>query len=181
MSKPKHKNEEIFTRYLREDEDIQWTGKPNPYRLFHKNDVWVIPLGIAFLAISFGFALSIYRLRHPITIFVMLLYLGIGFLFLFGRFYIKFNQRISTFYAVTNERALIVRMGLSQKLDTIFLSAIHSMNLQQHRDNSGTILFNTDEVASNKPDFLDNRDFGIGFYEIEDVQFVYMLINKLQQ
>lgn len=58
-----------------------------------------------------------------------------------GRFFFEAKQRANMFYAVTNERILIVSDFLIQDVKSINLRAIPDLSLSEGKNNEGTISF----------------------------------------
>jgi hypothetical protein len=64
-----------------------------------------------------------------------------GVYIIFGRFIVDAKQRTKTFYAVTNERVIIISGLFSRKVKSLNLRTLTDISLDEKSDGSGTISF----------------------------------------
>ena len=65
----------------------------------------------------------------------------VGLYLIVGRFFFEAKQRAHTFYAVTNERILIVTGVFNRKVKSLNLRTLSDISLTEGKNNEGTISF----------------------------------------
>jgi hypothetical protein len=120
----------------------------------------------------------------PFALFVAtgLLTLGIGIYLLIGRFFIDRLYRSRLIYGVTDRRAIIVSGVRRRSVQSIYLSSLSALTLEERRDGSGTIYF------GDQPSYLRGAS-GVGFWQglgsqffrIADVKQVYTIAQEAMQ
>ncbi len=95
--------------HLRPDEQLYWAGTGDPAKLFTGRDGFLVPFSIIWCTfVGFG-AVSVLRdpqLGPELVIFPVFLILGLHMLF--GRFLVKRHRKVTTVYAVTDRRAMVI-------------------------------------------------------------------------
>ena len=125
--------------YIMDDEYILWEGAPEKGVSLTSRDIVLLPFSVIWL----GFALFWEYLAVTTSGSLLMMvwglpFIGVGLYLLFGRFLQTLYLRDKTFYIITNKK-LIIRTGSKVK---IYRSAdLPPMNIQHHRDGTGTILF----------------------------------------
>ena len=180
-----------------------WPGQPNPGINFTRGDIFLIPFSIffvGFLLMGFGLAIFSGPQNPDKSAGVIILFSLIGFVFTvyglyftFGRFLYKKWKKRRTYYALTNQRALILTRMAEKKLQDVFLDRVAAFNKSVRSDGIGTVQFgNSTWLAaafSNTgldivPDFLVKDipayEDAPAFYDIEDAETVYNLANSLR-
>jgi hypothetical protein len=112
------------------------------------------------------------------------LFLAIGLYILFGRYFIDMRRRASTYYAITDERAIILSGTFRRKIKSPNLRTVSDITVSQRRDGTGTISFG----GSDHLWFMSGFDFwATGLYgansfeRIPNVKEVYEQIRKVQR
>jgi hypothetical protein len=115
---------------------------------------------------------------------VIALFLAIGLYILFGRYFIDMRRRASTYYAITDERAIILSGTFRRKIKSLNLRTVSDITVSQRRDGTGTISFG----GSDHLWFMSGFDFwATGLYgansfeRIPNVKEVYEQIRKVQR
>jgi hypothetical protein len=133
-----------LARELAPEERILWAGRPRQGIVFHALDLVFLPF---FLAWSGGVGAAIVSmLRSPkgdiIGVFVLLaVFAPIALYLIVGRFLVDARQRSKTFYAVSNERVVIVWGLFSRTVKSIDLKFFGEMTLTERRNGRGSIVF----------------------------------------
>lgn len=117
------------------DEQVLWTGAPEPGFRFRLIDIPLSLFGLVFAAIGGSFALASFPFG------LLIPHLWVGLYIAFGRFIVERIFRESTGYAVTDRRAMIVRTWPSRRSTDINVHALAGLDLIEHRDGTGTIRF----------------------------------------
>lgn len=125
--------------YISDSEFILWEGAPEKGLTFTSRDLVMIPFSLFWLAFALFWEFSAIRSTGSLFMVIWgLPFVGIGIYLLFGRFLQTIYLRNKTCYIITNKK-LIIRTGSKVK---IYRSAdLPPMNIQHHRDGTGTILF----------------------------------------
>jgi hypothetical protein len=111
----------------------------------------------------------------------------IGLYFIFGRFIYKGIKKKHTYYAVTNQRVLILTSLSNKNVQAEFIKQIPCINKSVRSDGKGTIkfgnsLFFKGMYGNSGMDFFGSsygKDVPI-FYDIEEIERVYRLVNELR-
>lgn len=178
---PKHKNDESTLRnYLQYDEEILWTGKPNPKRLLKSSDVMLIPFSLFWCVVSYGMVITMVMQmgwQGLWTLFIPHVWIA-AWLFP-GRFIQEYFTRERTTYAVTNHRVLILNQVSGEKLESTFIDCLPQLDIHARKNNTGTIKFSGKAKHATE----ENRDTSTtitDFYDIPGVREVYRLLQDLQ-
>lgn len=133
---------DIFHPFLSSRETLLWTGQPRQGLLFQALDIMMLPLAAFWLA--FIYVMSRDWWRAPAfswTLLVVLPVAAFGLYLAVGRFFVARKQRACTFYAVTNERVLIVNGVFRRHLQSVNLAQLTEISMTQRADGSGSITF----------------------------------------
>ncbi len=201
MSNGQHQS--LFQPDLLKDEKIMWSGQPDPDINFTRGDIFLVPFSLFFVGFTLmWFDAAIFSVpQNPdksagVIIFFYLIgfvFTVFGLYFTFGRFLYKKWKKRRTYYALTNQRALILTRMAGKKLQGVFLDRVRPFNKSVRSDGIGTVQFGNSTwlgaAHSNTGlDFV--TDFCIkdipaledapAFYDIEDAETVYNLANSLR-
>jgi len=186
---------QMFQLDLLTDEKILWAGQPEP-KLFTGADFYLIPMGLFVFCFSiFWVSQASHMMRHgfefPFSLFPLF---GIpivlmGFYMLFGRFFFKSWKQRNTYYAVTDQRALILCIAPSRSLQAVIINANSNLNKSINSDGTGTISFGTSSpraaayANTGMEVFITAGGLALApaFYDIKDANTVYQLISNQQR
>ncbi len=76
-------------------------------------------------------------------------FLVVGLYIIFGRFTHDANIRKKVFYAVTNQRVLVLRGARSPKITSLDIDRLPRLELSEHRGGAGTIAFEPNSIFAN--------------------------------
>ena len=171
---------------LEPGERILWEGQSDPSERFSPTDYYLIPFSLLWLVVVVLAASTQPTSQQPSVFFLALpVFLSVGIYFAFGRFWMKGRRKRRTFYAVTNQRALIVeRRGNRTRLQSVFLATLQGINLREGRKGLGTITFGNVSIHAN---LLGNTGLEnlypyrmyplpLAFYDVPDARKVYDLV-----
>lgn len=177
----------VFRNELKHDENLLWSGHPKQGLVLRPSDGFLIPFSILWAAFSISWEYRVVMSGAPFF-FVLwgIPFLLVGFYITVGRFFVDAQQRKGTFYALTNQRAIILTTSFQRQVRSLNLKNLPETVLVVHNDNSGTITFGQQfhPLASwyaGMP--LPGRDRYLppSFELIDDAQDVYNLILKSQR
>lgn len=158
---------DLFKQYLNANEKILWTGSPK------KSTVFSLPVtffGLFFLGFSIFWTIMAFQASFIMSMF------GIPFIIV-GLFLVFIKKsKLSNFipkqyYAVTDERILIIKSGHQEVLIQVALERLTNVILTPSLSGTSSITFYT----RNEYGFYNSRPF---FYYIENAQQVVDLINQ---
>jgi hypothetical protein len=170
-----------FQDELTPGERIIWSGKPQQGLLLRSSDIFFIPFSLLWGGGAFFWGYTVITDYGPslLSLFgipVMLL----GIYVIVGRFFVDAALRGKTYYALTNERAIIVSGFLNRNVQSINLKTLTEVNNSTRRNGKGTITFGPSHLMSW---FYGGGGLPFGaryqtpaFEMIEDVQSVYLQI-----
>jgi hypothetical protein len=178
--------ESALRSYLRPGERIRWTGQPAQGLRFAARDAFLIPFSLLWVAVPviavFGIALGVATTTDGPTFPVLFLipFLLVGSYLLAGRFILDAWARKRTIYAVTDQRVLLLRHILGERLVAGALG--QTVRLKRERSGRGTIEFGPESASPWgyrgwglwNPG-LDNQ---LRFIGIDDVMQVYRLVDQ---
>jgi hypothetical protein len=172
-----------FQRYLQPDEKILWVGGPDPSRVIGRGDAFLIPFSLVWGGGAIAWEGAVILSGAPFFFWLWgLPFVVIGQYFIWGRFIYKRWDRRRTAYALTNERALILR---GRSLQSVFLKQQPAMHQSVRADGSGSLEFGSPSGwyghgywANTGMDFFSPVRGVPAFYDIPDVAKVDRLVNQ---
>jgi hypothetical protein len=179
----------VFRTELLREEKILWAGQPEP-KLFGSGDLFFVPFGLFFLGFSVFWVLgaSGFLYGQKLSAFGLfgIPFVLVGCHMLFGRFFVKSWKQRNTYYAVTNQRVLVLCTVPNRSLQAVFINEIPTLNKSVGSDGIGTIVFgNTHpqaEIYTNSGmdlfAFADGVTLSPAFHNVRNVNSVYELINS---
>jgi len=182
---------QLFKPDLQKDEKIVWSGQPTP-SIFSAGDIFVIPFSLMWGGFAYFWEFSVitmYLQKHnPGLLFMVawgIPFVVIGSYMIFGRFIVQSWQQKNTFYAVTNQRVLILSTFRGRSTQAIFLAAVPTVSKTVNNKGVGSIYFGDTFFPVNStlaPNAVmlrrGNTLVQSGFNNIKDVNKVYDLISK---
>jgi hypothetical protein len=181
-----------FQPYLVPGERILWSGQPKQGIALNRSDIIAIPFSLMWGGFAIFWNYGVWT-SFPYTgtaddwFFKLwgLPFLAVGLYLIVGRFFYDAWVRKRSFYAVTNERVLVLRISSSSKLTSREIQSLPMIELTESRDGTGTITFDSDDVGYSM--FGRSRGFGVWapsatanarFFRIDNPRRVYELIRK---
>ncbi len=175
-------------------ERLLWTGQPDPRVIFERVDIFLVPFsllwgGFALVWEAGVLGLGVFGEGHGSAVpwfFVLwgIPFVLVGLYFIAGRFFYKAWRKRRTYYALTNERALVLVEGRGRTLRACFLSAVPTINKSVRSSEVGTITFGNTSWASmydnTGMDFFGamgalGADSTVRFNDVRDADRVYGL------
>jgi hypothetical protein len=170
-------------RYLQAGEKILWTGQPDPSRLIGRLDGFLIPFSLMWGGGAIVWEGGVVLTGAPLLFWLWgVPFVVVGQYFIWGRFVYKRWDRRRTVYALTNQRALILRGG---SLQSVFLNQLATVHQTGRADGSGSLEFGSPAGwhghgywANTGMDLFAPGSRVPAFYDIPDVAKVDRLVNQ---
>jgi hypothetical protein len=183
-----------FQPDLLRDEKVVWAGQPDPRFRFTGGDIFLVPFSLLWGGFAIFWEAAVLGFlggKGPAPVFFALWgipFVVVGQYIIWGRFLYKAYRNRRTFYALTNQRVLILATMRARRLQTLFLNQLPVINKSVRRDGSGTLEFGVSPnwaagvYANSGMDFLAGRSgpAAPAFYEIPDVNSIYQLVMRLK-
>lgn len=187
---------DVFLSELESDEKILWSGKPDLSRILNNADFLFIPLGlfpvfgsIVMILMGFGVIFSPEEEESflPFVVFLSLIPMTIGFYLSFGRLIHKRRKRNRTYYALTNNRVIMITKSRRTRVTSLPLKDIKEINKSKHLDGNGTIYFGRLRPFSffedSGLDFFSEyyAESCVAFRDIKNVDEVHKLVRETSE
>jgi hypothetical protein len=183
---------DVFSPDLLPGERVEWTGRPNPSVIFHREDWGMIPFSLMWggFAIFWVFAASgiwdifTNKPNHSFQYFGLIWgtpFVLVGQYLIWGRFVYRRWKKKRTYYALTNRRALIVERGLRGRVSaSANLENLSVIGKDVRSDGIGSISFGG-AVTGNWQWGRNNPPRPPTFDDLDAVESVYQIAIRLQQ
>lgn len=133
---------ELFRAELLKDEEVLCCGQPDSSAIFSDSDIFLIPFSILWGGFAMFWELSAVKMGAPFFFCLFgIPFVIIGLYFIFGRFIYKGIKKKHTYYAVTNQRVLILISLSNKNLVAEFITQIPCINKSVRSNGKGTIKF----------------------------------------
>jgi hypothetical protein len=166
------------SRHVRADERLLWSGRPRRGIYLTRYDYFFIPFSVVWSGFVAFMLVAVLNSHDPGPgLIVLPLFLVVGLYMTIGRFVVEWILLRKTLYAITSQRALIIR---GDSVRSINLRALDEISYKRRKDGSGSITFGPD--LSFTPAYARSMAYGVvpRFQGIGDVHAVYDLIGKVQ-
>lgn len=131
----------VFQGELPSGERLLWSGQPKQGFTFRSDDWYMIPVSLLWM--GFVIAWEVRSVSRASTCFALwgLPFILIGLYLMFGRFLYDNVRRRRTYYALTNERIIIVSGISTRNVKSLDLRGLTEVNLTQTTGGRDTITF----------------------------------------
>jgi hypothetical protein len=140
--------EEIIGKYLEQDENLIWSGKPRSGIVFRSSDIFMIPFSLMWGGFAIVWEIMAIAIPKdeagPVAIIFPLFgipFVIAGLYLIFGRFIVDARQRDKTYYGITNQRIIIISGIFSQNIQSLNLKTLSDISISEKTDGTGTITF----------------------------------------
>jgi hypothetical protein len=176
-----------FRDELNPGERMIWSGQPQQGLILRPADIFMIPFSLLWG----GFAIfwESIAIAGGAPFFFMLWgipFVLVGLYMIVGRFFVDSSQRRKTYYALTNERVIIISGIFNQNIKTLAVKKLSEINISTKGNGRGTITFGASHpmawmyVGSGFPN-MGRYQIAPSFDMIEDAKTVYQHIKRLQR
>lgn len=182
-------DEQIFSSDLLPGEKLIWTGQPDRSAVFVPIDFLLVPFSLVWAGFVIFWFVSVLGMGGfgssndgPPIFFALfgIPFVLMGLYFVFGRFIYKDWKKSVTYFALTDQRALIVSKGFSKNLQAVRLDNVPTINKSIRRNGVGTISFGNSSFLVSMYQNTGLEFFGVFygasppcFYDIRNAEAVY--------
>lgn len=183
----------VFQPDLLRDEKVIWAGQPSARFRLSGGDIFLVPFSLMWGGFALFWEAGVLGLvggGRPAPAFFLLWgipFVLVGQYFIWGRFIYKAYKNRRTFYALTNQRVLILTTLRSRRLQTLFLNQLPTINKTVQRDGVGTLEFGVSPswagaYANSGMELFAGRYGAMApaFYDVLDIEGVYQLVMRLK-
>jgi len=183
---------DVFSSELLPDETIQWTGRPNPAVVFHREDLYVIPFSLMWGGFAIFWLLTAsgiwdvwtQRPNHNFGLFGIIWgtpFVIMGQYMIWGRFVYQRWKKLRTYYALTNRRALIVGQGWRGRTSSsAYFDGLAMVDKYVRADGIGSISFGG-PVRGEWTSGRNNPPRPPTFDDVDNADSVYQIVVRLQE
>jgi hypothetical protein len=127
---------------LEAGEQLIWSGQPRQGLLLRPSDAFMIPFSLLWGGFAIFWETTVILSDAPVFFWLFgVPFVLIGLHLIFGRFFTDARARASTFYGVTNDRIIITSGKHGKRVQSLSLSTLGDITLDERGDGSGTITF----------------------------------------
>jgi Bacterial PH domain len=132
--------EQVVRSQLAANEKLLWTGQPRGGIRFRATDAFLIPFSLLWCGFAIFWELSVLEQGAP-GFFALwgIPFVAFGLYFVIGRFFVDALARGRTYYALTDQRAIIVSGLVNQQVKSLPLRTMSDVTVTERADGSGTI------------------------------------------
>jgi hypothetical protein len=157
--------------------------------MLRPSDAFMIPFSLLWGGFAIFWEVSVILSHAPVFFWLFgVPFVLIGLHLIFGRFFTDARTRAQTFYGLTNDRILITSGKHGKRVQSLSLSTLGDITLDEREDGSGTITF----AAANPPGRFGNfgtwpgasatpRQLPPSFEMIPQAKKVYEMIRGAQR
>ena len=135
--------QEQIARELSAGERMLWSGQPRQGVVLRGSDALLIPFSLMWCGFAIFWEWSVIGAPEAPAFFVLwgVPFVAVGLYVVVGRFFGEAWQRARTFYAVTDERVLIVSGVFSRKVKSLSLRTLADLSVTERRNGVGSVTF----------------------------------------
>jgi len=132
--------EQTVRSQLASNEKLLWTGQPRPGLRLRATDALAIPFSLLWCGFAIFWEWSVLKQGAP-GFFALwgIPFVAIGLYVVFGRFFVDALQCARTYYALTDQRALIMSGLVNRQTKSLPLRTMTDITVAERADGSGTI------------------------------------------
>jgi hypothetical protein len=182
-----NQSKQQITKELGSDESVLWSGQPRQGVFLRSADFMLVPFSILWGGFAVFWEYSAINSGAPFFFCLFgIPFVAIGLYFIFGRFFFESRQRATTYYAVTNQRIIIVSGLLSRSVKSLNLRTLSDLSLAEGSSNYGSIFFGGGSPFSSMFRGFSNwpgmgSQIGPHFDQIQGARSVYETIRSAQK
>lgn len=176
-----------FYEELNPGERIIWSGQPHQGLMLRPTDAFMIPFSLLWGGFAIFWEFGVVSSGAPFFFMIMgIPFVLVGLYMVLGRFFVDSLLRSKTFYALTNERAIIISGLFNQNTKSLDLRKLPEINLSTKGNGRGTITFGASHpmawmyAGSGFPS-MGRYNVAPSFEVIDDARTVYQHIKRLQR
>ena len=176
-----------FREELNPGERIIWSGQPQQGLMLRPADIFMIPFSLMWGGFAIFWEFGVVSSGAPLFFMAWgIPFVLVGLYIIFGRFFVDSAQRGKTYYALTDERAIIISGLFNQNTKSLDLKKLPEINISTKGNGKGTITFGASHpmawmyAGSGFPN-MGRYHIAPSFEMIDDARTVYQHIKRLQK
>jgi hypothetical protein len=176
-----------FREELNPGERIIWSGQPQQGLMLRPADIFMIPFSLMWGGFAIFWEFGVVSSGAPLFFMAWgIPFVLVGLYIIVGRFFVDSAQRSKTYYALTNERAIIIAGLFNQNTKSLDLKKLPEINISTKGNGKGTITFGASHpmawmyAGSGFPN-MGRYQIAPSFEMIDDARTVYQHIKRLQK
>lgn len=173
---------------LEAGEQLIWHGQPRQGLLLRPSDAFMIPFSLLWGGFAIFWETTVILTGAPVFFWLFgVPFVLVGLYLIFGRFFTDARTRTHTFYGVTNDRIIITSGKHNKRTQSLSLSTLGDITLDERGDGSGTITFAAADPLERRGNFGSMPGVGTGrqtppsFEMIPQAKKVYEMIRGAQR
>jgi len=173
-----------ITDVLDRGERVIWSGQPRQGLMLRGIDGFAIPFALVWTSVPLigGLATLAGPKSNLFGLVPVVPFILIGLYLLIGRFFVDSAQRRRTFYALTDERVMIVSGLGSRSVRSLALRSLEQLDVSERASGQGTITFGRSAFGSFALPGWPGKSYQPPMFEmISDVAAVAKLIREAQR
>jgi hypothetical protein len=165
--------------HLEPSEKLLWVGRPTQGIVFTPADWYLIPFSLLWLGIALVNFWHGIKTPQPIAGLMAVLVMGVGIYVVVGRYLTDWLYRSRLIYGVTDRRAIIVSGVLSRSVQSIDLSSLSGLKVEERGDGTGTISFGDQRTyGMHGSGYHISHALGTQFFRVTNVRMVYSIVHE---
>jgi hypothetical protein len=176
-----------FHDELNPGEKIVWSGQPRQGLTFRPLDWFLVPFSLLWGGFFLFFEYSMITEGAPLgAMAIGLPFVLMAVYLIIGRFFVDMAQRRRTYYALTNERAIIISGLFHQHITALAIKLLPEVSVSIRRNGKGTITFGSSHPMAWM--YAGSGFPSMGMYHaapcfemIDDVRTVYQHVKRLRR
>jgi hypothetical protein len=180
--------ERIIEAELSSGESVLWSGKPSQKVIFHKSDLFLVPLSLMWGGFTLFWEFGVSSTGGPSFMSLGgIPFVLVGQYLIWGRFLVTAWQKKRILYVLTNRRALVIVRPPQARTIAATLRSISTVQKEIRADGFGTITFGSAPIAAygfgNRQQSWNGLQLHTGvpvFVDIESAAEVFAIEEKLR-
>lgn len=176
-----------FRDEMEPGERIIWSGQPQQGLMLRPGDAFTIPFSLLWGGFAFFWEFNVVAGGAPFIFMIWgIPFVLIGIYMILGRFFVDSAQRRRTYYALTNQRVIIISGLFGQNTKSLLLGQLPEINITTRKNGKGTITFGSVQPMSWMPagmgfPNISRYPVAPSFEMIDNAKVVYQHIKSLQR
>ncbi|MBC3910649.1 hypothetical protein [Undibacterium umbellatum] len=138
-----------ITSQLSSNERLLWSGQPRQGFMLQATDLFMIPFSLMWGGFALFWEYTVITSNAPLLFWLWgIPFVLIGLYMIIGRFFFEALQRAKTFYAVTDERVLIVSGIFTSSITSLNLHSLGELSLTEGKNGEGSVIFGHNPLAN---------------------------------
>jgi hypothetical protein len=175
----------VLRLHLSPGERLLWMGRPIGGLRLRSSDLFLVPFSLVWGGFALFWEDAVLRSNAPLLFRLWgIPFVLVGLYLIVGRFFWDAWRRSRTLYALTDQRAIILGGGVTQRLRSLALRALPEISFSEERAGRGTITFGSPTLPFGRfgwPGWPGTAEMAAPAFEsIENARSIHELIRNAQ-